>query len=81
LQVDGNILDQLQSDMEGLLAELADLSGRNDELMASKEEDMATIRDLTAQVKEYKRKYEQAKTELRSMKGMLIFNMRSDMFS
>ena len=55
--------------MEGLLGELSDLSRRNDELMFAKENDVAFIRELEAQVKEYKRKYEQAKTELRSAKG------------
>lgn len=55
--------------MEGLLIELSDLSVRNDELMSVKEHDQVVIRELSAQVKEYKRKYEQAKTELRSIKG------------
>ena len=63
------MLDQLQSDMQGLVTELTELSRRNDELMASKDSDLSVIRQLDAQMKEYKRKYEQAKTELRSMKG------------
>jgi hypothetical protein len=62
-------MDQLRSDMEGLLAEVSDLSRRNDELMTSKDSDLVIIRDLDVQLKEYKRKYEQAKTELRSTKG------------
>ena len=57
--------------MEVLIAEVSDLSRRNDELMTSKDSDLTVIRDLDAQLKEYKRKYEQAKTELRSMKGRL----------
>ena len=56
--------------MEGLMTELADLSRRNDELLAAKDDDLAHVRELEGQVKEYKRKYEQAKTELRSAKGM-----------
>lgn len=68
-QADGNILNQLRSDMEGLLTELTDLSQRNDELLASKEEDANIIQNLTSQMKDYKRKYEQAKTELRSIKA------------
>jgi len=56
--------------MEGLIAEVSDLSRRNDELMTSKDSDLVVIRDLDAQLKEYKRKYEQAKTELRSVKGI-----------
>ncbi|KZT19829.1 hypothetical protein NEOLEDRAFT_1141535 [Neolentinus lepideus HHB14362 ss-1] len=66
---DPEMIDQLRSDMEGLMAELTDLSRRNDELMNAKDSDLAVIRDLDMQVKEYKRKYEQAKTELRSVKA------------
>jgi chromosome segregation ATPase len=66
---DPEIVDQLRNDMEGLLMELGDLSSRNDELMAAKDADLVTIRDLDSQLKDYKRKYEQAKTELRSVKG------------
>ncbi|EMD33042.1 hypothetical protein CERSUDRAFT_126237 [Gelatoporia subvermispora B] len=68
-QTDPDILDQLRSDMEGLMEELSELSRRNDELMASKDSDLALIRELDSQLKEYKRKYEQAKTELRSVKA------------
>ncbi|OBZ69633.1 hypothetical protein A0H81_10591 [Grifola frondosa] len=68
-QVDPDILDQLRSDMENLMTELSDLSRRNDELMTAKDSDLAIIRDLDSQLKEYKRKYEQAKTELRSVKA------------
>ncbi|KAI0072828.1 hypothetical protein K474DRAFT_1667322 [Panus rudis PR-1116 ss-1] len=68
-QADPSILEQLRSDMEGLLVELSDLSRRNDELMNAKDADLAVIRDLDTQLKEYKRKYEQAKTELRSVKA------------
>ena len=63
------MVEQLRSDMEGLFNELADVTRRNDELMIAKDSDLNVIRDLDAQLKEYKRKYEQAKTELRSVKG------------
>ena len=56
--------------MEGLMTELSDLSRRNDELMTAKDADLVVIREMDAQLKEYKRKYEQAKTELRSIKGV-----------
>lgn len=59
--------------MESLMTELGDLSRRNDELMAAKDADHVVIREMDSQLKEYKRKYEQAKTELRSTKGMSIF--------
>jgi protein SPA2 len=58
--------------MEGLLTELSDLSRRNDELITAKDSDLSVIRDLDNQLKEYKRKYEQAKTELRSVKGTSV---------
>ncbi|KAG0694752.1 hypothetical protein DFH29DRAFT_307838 [Suillus ampliporus] len=63
------IIEQLRADMEGLMIELGDLSRRNDELMTAKDSDLTVIRDLDSQLKEYKRKYEQAKTELRSVKA------------
>ncbi|KAI0042955.1 hypothetical protein FA95DRAFT_1524753 [Auriscalpium vulgare] len=66
---DAELVEQLRADMEGLIAEVSDLSRRNDELMTSKDSDLIVIRDLDAQLKEYKRKYEQAKTELRSVKA------------
>lgn len=53
------------------MAELTDLSRRNDELMSAKDSDLVIIRDLDSQLKDYKRKYEQAKTELRSVKGSI----------
>lgn len=53
--------------------EFGDLSRRNDELMTAKENDLNVIRDLDSQLKDYKRKYEQAKTELRSVKGIYLF--------
>jgi protein SPA2 len=66
---DPDIIDQLRGDIQGLMLELGDLSRRNDELMTAKDSDLIVIRDLNEQLKEYKRKYEQAKTELRSVKG------------
>lgn len=65
-------MDQLQSDLEGLVSELNDLSQRNDELMNAKDSDLAIIQNLDAQLKDYKRKYESAKTELRSLKGLRL---------
>jgi protein SPA2 len=63
------MLDQLRTNIEGLLTELSDLSRWNDELMTAKDIDLVVIRDLDSQLKEYKQKYEQPKTELRSVKG------------
>ena len=69
IKADPQLLRQLQSDMQGLMEELTELSRRNDELMTAKDADLAVIRDLDAQCKDYKRKYELAKTELRGLKG------------
>ena len=57
--------------MEGLIVELDDLSRRNDILVMEKEADLLHIMNLEGEVKEYRRKYEAAKTELRSLKGKL----------
>ncbi|KAG6857734.1 hypothetical protein H0H87_004150 [Tephrocybe sp. NHM501043] len=67
-ETDVEVVNQLRLDMEGLLSELGDLARRNDELMTAKDSDLVVIRDLDHQLKDYKRKYEQAKTELRSVK-------------
>jgi archaellum component FlaC len=66
------VVEQLRGDLETLMIELNDLSRQNDELITSKDSDLILIRDLGNQLKEYKRKYEQAKTELRSVKGKNI---------
>lgn len=65
----------LRADMQGLITEVEELSRRNDELMNAKDSDNMLIRDLDNQMKEYKRKYEQAKTELRSVKGITNFHL------
>src|SRR5262249_40385085 len=70
-QTDPEVVDQLRSDMQALLTDLSDLSRRNDEIMQARDSDLAAIRDLNAQLKEYKRKYELAKTELRNVKGKI----------
>lgn len=64
------MFEQLRSDLETVLTEASELSNRNEELLAARDKDNSIIRDLNSQMKEYKRKYEQAKTELRSLKGV-----------
>lgn len=51
------------------MSELEELSQRNDELLNAKDSDLAVIQNLDSQCKDYKRKYESAKTELRSLKA------------
>lgn len=56
--------------MEAVLEEIKDLATRNEELLSSKNADLATIQDLEEQVADYRKKYERAKTELRGLKGL-----------
>jgi uncharacterized protein (DUF3084 family) len=60
---------ELQVEVVGLLEELKALSERNEELLAEKDSDLATIRQLDDEVREYKRRWETTKTELRNLKG------------
>jgi hypothetical protein len=63
-------LERVQQDMQALIGELSELSTRNDELAQAREDDTAAMRALEARADDYRRKYERAKTELRSFKGM-----------
>ena len=65
----------MRNEIQNLVDELKDLALRNEELSSEKDADQATIENLNHQVKDYKRKYEQAKTELRNVKGMFIPKM------
>ncbi|EJT96676.1 hypothetical protein DACRYDRAFT_102761 [Dacryopinax primogenitus] len=65
----GPLADALRSEVQQLVTELTELSERNEEMMHEKDSDASIIRDLNAQIKEWKRKYENAKTELRHMKA------------
>ncbi|KAL0577750.1 component of the polarisome [Marasmius crinis-equi] len=67
--MDAELVDKLRSDMQNLITELGDLQRRNDELSTINHTQLISTRDLEHQVKDYKRKYEQAKTELRSVKA------------
>jgi hypothetical protein len=58
--------------MQALIGELTELSAANDAMLATQEENIARMRQLEARADEYKRLYERAKTELRSLKGQLI---------
>ncbi|KIM81254.1 hypothetical protein PILCRDRAFT_8926 [Piloderma croceum F 1598] len=53
-KADPEIINQLRTDVEGLLTELSGLSRRNNELMAAKDSGLAIICDLDTQLKEYK---------------------------
>ncbi|PWN28947.1 hypothetical protein BDZ90DRAFT_134968 [Jaminaea rosea] len=63
------IVQELREEVESLVNEVQQLSGRIEELVAEKDQDLAMVRDLNAQVQTFKRKYEQARTELRQYKA------------
>ncbi|KAF8308269.1 hypothetical protein DL93DRAFT_2171228 [Clavulina sp. PMI_390] len=63
------IEEDLRQEMQALLESSQDMTRQIDELLADKEQDRLLVQTLTAQAKENKRKYEQAKTELRNHKA------------
>ncbi len=64
-------MEALRDQSQALVDTLREMSARTEEMMADKDADMLLIQTLNEQIKEYKRKYEQAKTELRNIKGRL----------
>lgn len=61
--------------MEGLLSHgTVKFIPPDDELIAANAWTLAIIRDLDTQLKEHKRKYEQAQTELRIMKAPIQYD-------
>ncbi|KAG8752017.1 component of the polarisome, partial [Ceratobasidium sp. 423] len=65
----GGVTDQLRREMQTLLDDLREMAANRDDLAAERDADSQTIRELSSQVQEYKRKYEAAKTELRGLKA------------
>ena len=63
------VVQELQGQVSTLMEELKELSSRNDEMLAENDNHTAVIRDLNQQVQSYKRKYENAKSELRTLKA------------
>ncbi|KAJ1019510.1 hypothetical protein NDA18_005991 [Ustilago nuda] len=63
------VVSELKQEVSNLLEELRDLSARNDEMQADRDNDVTVIKDLNAQMANYKRLYETAKTELRNLKA------------
>ncbi len=63
------MMDELKEEVSNLLEELRELSARNDEMQADRDNDVTVIKDLNAQMANYKRLYEAAKTELRNLKA------------
>ncbi|CAE6490316.1 unnamed protein product [Rhizoctonia solani] len=65
----GEVTEQLRREMQTLLDDLRDMAASREDLAAERDADSQTIRELSSQVQEYKRKYETAKTELRGLKA------------
>ncbi|PWY99934.1 hypothetical protein BCV70DRAFT_231640 [Testicularia cyperi] len=63
------VIQELKQEVSSLLEELRELSERNDEMQADKDSDVTIIKDLNSQIANYKRLYETAKTELRTLKA------------
>lgn len=66
-------MKELRNELTVLMEELGSLAVRNEELLADREEDAATIRRLEEESQEYKRRWEVTKTDLRNLKGMFLF--------
>ena len=62
-------IGELRAEVSGLIAELRSLSGRHSDLVGERERDAESAQQLQTQLNTFKRKYESAKTELRSLKG------------
>jgi DNA repair exonuclease SbcCD ATPase subunit len=75
------ITAELRKETRGLLEELKNLNMRHDELLAERESEQAQLRIADEQAATFKRKYEEAKTELRRTKGRLAFFIRLVLFS
>ncbi|ELU42144.1 cell polarity protein [Rhizoctonia solani AG-1 IA] len=65
----GEVTEQLRREMQALLDDLRAMAASREDLAAERNADSQTIRELSSQVQEYKRKYEAAKTELRGLKA------------
>ena len=80
-QTNWKVAKQIQADVKGLLIELSNLSAWNDELMSMKDHDQVMFRELSAQVKEYTHKYDQAKRSCGSsmVRGIKLFALRRRM--
>lgn len=59
----------LRNEMDGLVDTLREMNQRQDELVTQAEGDQTRITELENEAKEWKKRYEGAKSELRDMKG------------
>lgn len=68
------IVDRLKGEVKDLLNELRQLQIKQDELVADREADQETIRELEEDVSFNKKRYEAAKTELRHLKRTSVLH-------
>ena len=59
----------MKNEIHSLVDELNALSLRNEDIMAEREQDAASMNDMEARVEEYRRKYDAVRIELRNLKG------------
>ncbi|KAM0755439.1 hypothetical protein T439DRAFT_330639 [Meredithblackwellia eburnea MCA 4105] len=67
------VADELRSEVASLLAELRDEHAKIEELVEARQKDLKDRADIEEEVKSWRRKYEQAKTELRNVKATSMF--------
>lgn len=63
-------MDKSRAEFEGLVDMLKEVNIRQDELVRQQEDDHAHMTVLETEAKDWKKRYENAKTELRNLKGM-----------
>lgn len=64
--------DELQTEVGSLVDELRDVNSKYEELLDEREKEVSEKKELEEEAKAWRRKYEQAKTELRSVKGLFV---------
>lgn len=69
-------MDKLQAEFEGLVDTLKEMNIRQDELVRQQEEEQNRIVQLEDEARDWKKRYESAKTELRNVKGMFALTAK-----
>ncbi|RGB39043.1 hypothetical protein C1646_664967 [Rhizophagus diaphanus] len=67
------VANDVQKEATGLLEEIKEISKRNEELCAEKEDDAEKIKSLMGEINDWKNKYEKIRTELRNLKATSSF--------
>lgn len=66
------VVKELQNEFVILMDEMKALSERNEELLAERESEADRIRELQAEIQEYRRRWEKSRTELRNLKATSV---------